>query len=115
MRTAATSWAWVCIPNPRYIRKQFQHPPLGRGHDATVRRLAGRRRDGLPPAVRYWLRWVQNSVEERWAGVTRKWPDPWYARPGRLEQFAGAVLGSYGDEVPLAGTVWILAAETLTG
>ncbi|QEL17605.1 hypothetical protein [Limnoglobus roseus] len=86
---------------------------LGRvGDDRTVRRLAGRRRQELPPAVRYWLKRVQKAVADRWAGVTRKWPEPWYARPGRLERFSGEIRGTDGRDVYVEGTLWLLASET---
>lgn len=90
---------------------------LGRvGDDEAIRHLAVRRADpAVPPAVRYWLKRVQKGVKERWAGVTRKWPEPWYARPGTLEQFVGTVCGTDGKEVAVTGTLWLLGAESPDG
>ena len=43
--------------------------------------------------------------------MTRKWPDPWFARPGRLESFAGRLVTDEGKENALAGTLWLLPGE----
>ena len=50
------------------------------GDDSTISRLADRLGHGLPPSVRFWLKRVRKAVERRWGDVTRKWPEPWFAR-----------------------------------
>lgn len=85
------------------------------GDDSTIRRLADRIGAGLPPSVRFWLRRVQKAVERRWSEVTRKWPEPWYARPGHLEQFSGVVRDDNGKEVALSGTLWLMPSEAPEG
>jgi hypothetical protein len=89
---------------------------LGRvGDDETSRYLTARWAEtAVPPAVRYWLKRVQKSVEERWAGVTRKWPEPWYTRRGSLARFAGTVHID-SKVVPVTGTLWLLGAESPDG
>ena len=42
---------------------------------------------------------------------TRKWPEPWYARPGHLERFSGVLRGEDGKDVALSGTLWLMPAE----
>jgi hypothetical protein len=85
------------------------------GDDSTIRRLADRLGDGLPPSVRFWLKRVRKAVERRWGEVTRKWPEPWFARPGHLESFSGVLKGDDGKETVLAGTLWLLPAESPGG
>lgn len=85
------------------------------GDDSTIRRLADRLGDGLPPSVRFWLKRVRKSVEKRWGEVTRKWPEPWYSRPGQLETFTGVLVGENGKEVALSGTLWLIPSEAPGG
>src|SRR5262249_32423648 len=75
------------VRDPAGVVRNWRHGiGLSRvGDDSTIRRLADRLGDGLPPSVRYWLTRVRKAVEKRWSEVTRKWPEPWYARPGNLE------------------------------
>jgi hypothetical protein len=82
------------------------------GDDSTIRLLADRLGDGLPPSVRFWLKRVRKAVERRWGEAMRKWPEPWYARPGQLEQFSGTLRGDNGKETGLSGTLWLMPAET---
>lgn len=85
------------------------------GDDSTTRRLEERLGDGLPPSVRFWLERIRKAVERRWGGVTRKWPEPWYARPGHLERFSGVLRGEGGKETSLTGTLWLLPADAPGG
>jgi hypothetical protein len=85
------------------------------GDDSTIRRLTDRLGDGLPPSVRFWLKRVRKAVERRWGEVTRKWPEPWFARPGHLERFSGVIRGEVGKEAALTGTLWLMPAESPGG
>jgi hypothetical protein len=85
------------------------------GDDSTIRRLVDRIGDGLPPSVRFWLKRVRKAVEGRWAEVTQKWPEPWFARPGHLESFSGVLRGEGEKDTALAGTLWFLPAESPGG
>ena len=84
------------------------------GDDFTIDRLAERIRDDIPPSVRFWLARVRKAVEHRWSDVTRKWPEPWFARPGRLETFQGVLTG-LGRNTQVVGTLWLVAAELPNG
>ena len=85
------------------------------GDDSTIRRLAAPPDDHLHPSIRFWRKRVRKAVERRWSGETRKWPEPWFARPGRLEVFSGVLRGEAGWETALEGTLWLLPAESPTG
>jgi hypothetical protein len=56
------------------------------GDDDVLERLEDRRRNDLPPGVRHWLGSLIKKLRARWDEVTRTWPEPWFARRGRLEQ-----------------------------
>jgi hypothetical protein len=85
------------------------------GDDSAIRRLTNRLADGVPPSVQFWLKRVRKAVERRWGKVTQKWPEPWFARPGHLETFAGVITGEDGKGIALAGTLWQLPAESPGG
>jgi hypothetical protein len=105
------------IRDPAGVTRNWRHGiGLSRvGDDSTIRRLADRLKDGLPPSVRFWLKRVRKAVEQRWAEVTRKWPDPWFARPGNLERFSGVIRSDEGEEAALTGTLWLMPAESPGG
>ena len=57
------------------------------GDDEVLERLEERRRQELPPGVRHWLGGLTHQeLRIRWDEVTRGWPEPWFARRGRLER-----------------------------
>jgi hypothetical protein len=67
------------------------------GDDETLERLEEKRRQNdLPPGVRHWLGRVIKKLRARWDEVTRSWPEPWFARRGRLER-VDALVGD--DEI----------------
>jgi len=84
------------------------------GDDTALDRISGRLATGLPPSVRFWLSRVRKAVERRWNEVTRKWPEPWFARPGHLETFAGTIHTDNAD-VQVNGTLWLTQAELPSG
>jgi hypothetical protein len=66
------------------------------GDDEALEHLEERRRGDLPPGVRHWLGRLIKKLRARWDEVTRGWPEPWFARRGRLER-VDALVGD--DEV----------------
>jgi hypothetical protein len=56
------------------------------GDDEVLERLEERRGQDLPPGVRHWLGRLIKDLRARWDEVTRGWPEPWFARRGRLER-----------------------------
>jgi HEAT repeat protein len=56
------------------------------GDDEALERLEQRRRGELAPGVRHWLGRLIKKLRTRWDEVTRGWPEPWFARRGRLER-----------------------------
>ena len=81
---------------------------LGRiGDDAVLEDLEQRRRDpDLPPAVRHWLARIVKDVRKHWDEVTRRWPEPWFARRGGLEEVTGEVTQPDGTETRFQGRLW---------
>ncbi|CAN5708997.1 hypothetical protein BH23PLA1_BH23PLA1_27790 [soil metagenome] len=77
------------------------------GDDDALDRLEQRRQDPeLPPALRHWLTRVIKKVRKRWDEVTRRWPEPWFARRGRLEEVVGVVIQADGTERAFRGWLW---------
>jgi len=60
---------------------------LGRiGDDDVLERLEQHRREAdLRPGIRYWLGRLIKKLRSHWDEVTHSWPEPWFARRGRLE------------------------------
>jgi hypothetical protein len=56
------------------------------GDDEVLERLEERRRQTLPPGVHHWLGRLIKGLRARWDEVARGWPEPWFARRGRLER-----------------------------
>jgi hypothetical protein len=56
------------------------------GDDEALERLEDRRRQDLPSGLRHWLGRLSEKLRTRWDEVTRGWPEPWFARRGRLER-----------------------------
>jgi hypothetical protein len=75
--------------------------------DAALERLERRRSEpDLPPAVQRWLSRIIKKVRKRWDDTTRRWPEPWYARGGRIEAVAGTIAGKDGREETFKGWLW---------
>ena len=56
------------------------------GDDEALERLEQQRRQDCPPEIRHWLGRIIKKLRARWDDVTRSWPEPWFARRGRLER-----------------------------
>ena len=76
------------------------------GDDDTIRHLSERAEVELPASVHYWLVRVRKALERQWRDETRKWPEPWFERYGRLETFNGSFLG-FQQPVAVSGTLWL--------
>jgi hypothetical protein len=66
------------------------------GDDEALERLEQQRRQDCPPEIRHWLGRLIKKLRSRWDEVTRSWPEPWFARRGRLER-VDALVGD--DEI----------------
>lgn len=71
------------------------------GDDETLQHLRERRRQDLPPGVRYWLGRLIKKLRARWDKATREWPEPWFARRGRLARVEALI----GDDEAKANRV----------
>ena len=79
------------------------------GDDQILERLERHRKNAdLPPALRHWLTRITKKLRKRWDEVTRRWPEPWFARRGRLEEVEGVVVQAGGAEIPFRGWLWLV-------
>lgn len=85
------------------------------GDDHALERLDQLRRDeSRHPAVRHWLSRVVKKVRSRWDDATRQWPDPWFARRGRLDEVDGVLVQDGGSEIPFRGWLWLVVQNEPT-
>jgi hypothetical protein len=79
-----------------------------RGDDFCIRairkHLHARR---LPPNVRHWLGQIMERIESNWTKVTQKWPEPWLAWEGAIEENRGKVILPGNDQVSVKYTLWL--------
>ncbi len=75
------------------------------GDDEVLDRLEERRREDLPPGVHHWLGRLIKELRARWDEVTRGWPEPWFARRGRLER-VDALVGD-GEAAAKRVSCWL--------
>jgi hypothetical protein len=86
------------------------------GDDSTLERLDEHRRlPDLPAGIRYWLGRLVKKLRTRWDEVTRKWPEPWFARRGSLEEAEGAIAETVAAKAAFHCWLWQLPASELTG
>jgi hypothetical protein len=77
------------------------------GDDQALEMLERRRRNSdLSPAIRHWLTRTIKRVRAHWDEATRRWPEPWFARRGRLEEVAGVAVQADGSETEFRGMLW---------
>jgi hypothetical protein len=86
------------------------------GDDESLLRLEDRRREEeLPPGIRYWLGLVIKKIRSRWDEVTRNWPEPWFARRGRLELVEAFVGDDEAKAKRVSCWLWMVPAADLAG
>ncbi len=79
------------------------------GDDQILERLERHRKNGdLPPALQHWLTRIIKKLRKCWDEVTRRWPEPWFARRGRLEEVEGVVVHADGAEIAFRGWLWLV-------
>jgi hypothetical protein len=83
------------------------------GDDKTLERLEEQRRQDLPPGVRHWLGRLIKKLRARWDEVTRSWPEPWFARRGRLERVEALVGDDAVKAKQIACWLWQVPATDL--
>ncbi len=76
------------------------------GDDQALERIEERRRQDLPPGVRHWLGRIVKKLRSRWDEVTRAWPEPWFARPGRQERVDAAFGDDEARAKPVSCWLW---------
>ena len=79
------------------------------GDDQVLERLERRRKNvDVPPALQHWLTRIIKKLRNRWDEVTRRWPEPWFARRGHLEEVEGVVVQAEGAEIAFRGWLWLV-------
>jgi hypothetical protein len=63
------------------------------GDDEAERRLGERiGMADLSPNVAHWLNSIAKGIDDRWKQETRKWPQPWLASEGQIEELDGRIV-----------------------
>jgi hypothetical protein len=63
------------------------------GDDDARRRLTEHIANAeLPPNVVHWLNGICKGIDDRWKQETRKWPQPWLASEGHIEELDGRIV-----------------------
>jgi hypothetical protein len=60
----------------------------------------------LPPNVRFWIEQIVEKMRENWRKETQKWPEPWFAWKGAIEEGQGGVQDSTGKVLEVQYSVW---------
>jgi hypothetical protein len=76
------------------------------GDDACIEILKKHLQKNLPPNVRYWINRLIKSMKTNWRKVTDKWPDPWFAWDGIIEQGQGKAIVSENEIIDIEYSVW---------
>jgi hypothetical protein len=114
-------WAAIYLEKVLAVNKESDLPATWRygraltkvGDDYALQQLEQRRRNrSLSPAVRHWLGRTVKRVRAHWDEVTRRWPEPWFARRGRLEEVTGVVIQGTGPEIPFRCWLWYVVDKT---
>jgi hypothetical protein len=84
------------------------------GDDETLERLEEQRRGELAPGVRHWLGRIIKKLRTRWDEVTRGWPEPWFARRGRLERVDAMVGDDEAKPKRVSCWLWQVPATDLS-
>jgi hypothetical protein len=79
------------------------------GDDDTRKRLAFHiASNKLSSNVVYWLNGLIKAIDTRWKQETRKWPEPWFASEGAIEELDGEVILQGGNRYEAHFSLWCL-------
>ena len=77
------------------------------GDDSCIQALREHLAQGShPPNLRYWIRQIVEDMQENWRKKTQKWPDPWFAWEGTIEEGQGKVWISENKIVEVQYSIW---------
>lgn len=60
----------------------------------------------LPPNVRFWIEQIAEKIKDNWLKETQKWPEPWFAWEGAIEEGEGKIRDSTGKVLEIQYSVW---------
>lgn len=60
----------------------------------------------LPLNVVYWLERLIKAIDRRWKQETRKWPEPWIASKGDIEELNGKIILDDGSSYEARFSLW---------
>jgi hypothetical protein len=77
------------------------------GDDDSRRRLAFHiASNKLSSNVVHWLNGLIKAIDNRWKQETRKWPEPWFASEGAVEELDGQVILQDGESYEAHFSLW---------
>ena len=59
-----------------------------------------------PPNVRYWIQQIIEDMQETWRKTTQKWPEPWFAWKGAIEEGRGKIHNLRKEAVEINYSIW---------
>lgn len=80
------------------------------GDDSTARQLRKHLASvDLAGHVKHWIRRIIKDLEQNWSKTTANWPQPWFNRPGVIEEVDGVILVSSQKKLPAHFSLWRLS------
>lgn len=59
-----------------------------------------------PPNLRYWIQQTMEDMQATWRKTTQKWPEPWFAWEGAIEEGQGKVYIPGEEAVEINYSIW---------
>ncbi len=85
------------------------------GDDTSIRILrTDLRTQSLPPHLRHWFQRIIKETNEHWEKAISKWPQPWRAWQGILEEGQGWLLLPNQQKIPMHYSLWQERATALS-
>jgi hypothetical protein len=83
------------------------------GDDSCVQALREHLEKGShPPNLRYWIGQIIEDMQQNWRKETEKWPEPWFAWEGTIEEGQGKAQISNSETTEVNYSVWCQPAPT---
>ncbi len=77
------------------------------GDDTSIQLLrTDLRTRSLPPHIRHWLQKIVKETSEGWEKATKKWPQPWRAWQGAIEEDQGWTMLPNGQKAAVHYALW---------
>lgn len=76
------------------------------GDDGCIEALRNHLQNDLPPHIRYWIDRLIKTLDKNWRKITEKWPEPWFAWDGLIEQGKGKAIISENEIIAIEYSIW---------